>query len=551
MDTEALDPVSIGVETPPADSPDNDVLGMAGSPGDTDQSIPPAHPVDEVADTEEKTATPEPSVHDLPDDVADTEEKTAAPQPSTLGLPMNQATAREADTARDTPTTPPQVALARAVPDPVQTDDARTVAMSFPPDFFDEEDGDEPLQVERARVQRLKTATALGHPGRSVPEEPQPVRSAPAAESAVIAPSIEMAGGPPPGPPGPPPGPPPPPPPGRRPPPPPPPRRGSGPPGGPPGPPGPPGGGPAGGLPLPALIGGAVALVVIVGLVLGLFVFNGDDDAKETSESDDTEQVEATEEGGDDEGSDKDDDAPSVKTVKMAIPASASTYLDVNLARLWKSWLVEAFEDDLLAHARGDREYAKFVDRTGLSVRDIKRVHFGVDAAAKRPAPIALVKFKKLKTKGFESWLSEQSGGATAEVAGATFHKKGPLLMGLVGSKRVAVGLEADLKEAADGKSWEKNKAMAAAMEHLKGGAAVKAVSALVGELERELSLNVLPGGKSIRTGDVFGVSIDADDAVVLEVVYVPVGDEPESRLDALYSELDPLLKMAKKEKKT
>ena len=70
-----------------------------------------------------------------------------------------------------------------------------------------------------------------------------------------------------------------------------------------------------------------------------------------------------------------------------------------------------------------------------------------------------------------------------------------------------------------------------------------------MGELERELSLNVLPGGKSIRTGDVFGVSIDADDAVVLEVVYVPVGDEPESRLDALYSELDPLLKMAKKEK--
>jgi len=307
---------------------------------------------------------------------------------------------------------------------------------------------------------------------------------------------------------------------------------------------------------LPALIGGGLALLlVVIGLVLWLFVFDdgGAKSERAGSQDETDEAADDDNEAGDDKDDDKDDDdAPSVKTVKMDIPATSSLYADLRLAQLWRSWLFEAFEDDALAQLEGERDYARFGDRTGLEIKDFKRVQIGAETGSGPPAPIVLAHLSKLDTARFEAWLAEESGGVTAEVAGTTFYvdRKGGDGAGVIGPRRIAMGSVAALKAAASGKSWKKNKPLSEAMKRLDDDAAVRAVFALPGDLMALVPLDELPAGKSIQPNDVFGVSVSVGDALALETVYIPTGEDAESRLDTIHTEVGQLLKMVKKQKR-
>jgi hypothetical protein len=293
-------------------------------------------------------------------------------------------------------------------------------------------------------------------------------------------------------------------------------------------------------MPLPALIGGAV---VLVGVVLGLFFV---DFGGEPSPSSST----ASEDLGSDEA---DDDAAEADELVMKIPATSTLIVSAKLSRLWKSWLFRAFEEAIMAEIESERDYATFKEHTGIALQDIKRVEAGLDPSAKDFAPLALIALKRLKPKKLEAFLKDEFRAPSAEIEGVTFYredKRSPLV-GVIGPKRIALGAEKELQAALNGPSWKKNKDIKRAFALLRTKATLRAVIPLVGPIIDELPMDALPMGKAVKRGDLIAVSVDADDALIVEVAYLASGDDGAARLDTVYEELKGTLEMIKAERKS
>ena len=497
--------------------------------------------------SEEKTAAFDPASMGLLDDSPEeVEEKTAAFDPESLGLlddaapaqaqePAEERTAAfdpgmlEAPAREAAPVPPPTSAppskektdafhpsrLSGETKSPVPEEEERTVAMDIPPDFFDDEPAPQPpsappVSAPPAPAAPPVTATSA-RPTASppaprmapstAPPDTRSAASAAARASARVAPvtgrmeppSLVSANT-------------------ARP-------EGS-----------------KTSIPLPALIGGGVALLAIIG---GLFMMDFSDSESSPDASEAQSAV------------DSDEDEDSSSTLEMELPASANMIVSVKLSRLWKSWLFEAFEDAVIAQLEGERDYVTFEERTGIKLTHLKRLDVALDPSADDFAPIALMDLKRLKPKKLESFLADEFRATSTDIEGVTFYqedKRAPLI-GVIGPKRVALGSKEELQAALDGPSWKKNKTLKRAFGLLRSKAALRAVIPVEGAISEELPLDALPMGKAVKTGDLIAVSFDADDAVVLEFAYIATGENADERLDTVHKELKATLEMAKAER--
>ncbi|MGB0589353.1 MAG: hypothetical protein ACPGU1_06705 [Myxococcota bacterium] len=503
-------------------------------------------------DSEEKTAAFDPESMGLLDDtpadnVGEQEEKTAAFDPESMGLietptpavnPSEERTAafdpsmledvgRQPAAAPAIQQPPPSKGATDAFnPSHLSGDDSspsvdleeRTVAMDIPPEFFDDEDEPAPpapptpAQAPTAAPELERGSPPVARPSGTPSASPPDTRSAASNQARssgrvlpptgrLTPPSLVSSQA----------------------------NNGS--------PPTPPSGGSS--LPLPALIGAGVALILGLGGLL--FAMSGD-------ESEGTSKVA---ESASDDG-DSDDESLDNGELDMEIPASAEMLVSAKVSRLWKSWLFEAFEDAVIAELESESEYVTFEELSGVKLQHLKRIEVGLDPNTEDFAPLILIDLKRLKAEKLKTFLEGEFQAPSVELEGVTFYsegKHGPLI-GIIGAKRLAIGTERDLKGALKGPSWRKNKPLKAAFNLLRGKAAIRAVIPVEGPLTEEIPLDAIPMGKAVKQGDLLAVSLDADDALVIELAYVATGDDSAKRLDTIHTELKGTLEMVKAERK-